>query len=341
MKIKRLLSIGLLILVVVSAGAQSGRAGKIVIYSPHGKDILEHYAEKFQKQTGILVEWLFLGTQECYDRIKSERANPQADIFFGGPTSTFIQAKGEGLLQANKPSWDSKTAASFKDVDGFWYGNWQTPVVIFFNNRLLTQDKAPKTWKELIDPLWKDKIIIRYPLASGAMRSLYSAIIYQEYVKTGNPKEGYEFLKKLDGNTKEYSNHSTTLFQGIAKGEGLVSAWALPDVQTQISKNMPFSVIMPSDGSPVITDCIGIVAGAKNLSGAKAFMEFINNIDNAIEQAEKFNRMPTRVDALEKSPSWMREPMKEMNVDWKVISEKQGEWLKYWEENIRGVEKVK
>jgi iron(III) transport system substrate-binding protein len=83
------------------------------------------------------------------------------------------------------------------------------------------------------------------------------------------------------------------------------------------------------------------VAGAKNLSGAKAFMEFINNIDNAIEQAEKFNRMPTRVDALEKSPSWMREPMKEMNVDWKVISEKQGEWLKYWEENIRGVEKVK
>jgi hypothetical protein len=30
-----------------------------------------------------------------------------------------------------------------------------------------------------------------------------------------------------------------------------------------------------------------------------------------------------------------------MDVDWTVLAEKQGEWLKYWEENIRGAEKVK
>ena len=342
MKLKKLIGLAVLVLITAGAWAQTPKAGsKIVVYSPHGKDILEHYADKFQKETGVAVEWLFLGTQECYDRIKSERSNPQADIFFGGPTSTFMQAKSEGLLQAYKPSWDGKVDGIYKDKDSFWYGNWQTPVVIFYNNRLLTPDKAPKSWKDLVDPKWNNKIVIRYPLASGSMRSLYSAIIYQEYKKGMDPKAGYDFLKKLDANTKEYSNHSTVLFQSIAKGEGLVSAWAMPDVQTQIEKNMPFSIIMPSDGSPVITDCVGIVAGSKNIDGAKAFVEFINTVDNAAEQANKFNRMPTRQDALAKSPAWMKMPVKAMDVDWSVLAAKQPEWLKYWEENIKGSEKVK
>ncbi len=342
MKLVKLIPVLFLVIAAAGVGAQAAKAGgKIVVYSPHGQEILEWYANKFQKETGIAMEWLFLGAQECYDRIKSEKANAQADVFFGGPTSSFIQAKGEGLLQAYKPSWDAKISAGFKDKDSFWYGNWQTPVVIMYNNRLLTADKAPKSWKELADPKWKDQLIIRYPLASGSMRSLYSALIYQEYKKSKSPQAAYDFLKKLDANTKEYSNQSTVMFQSIAKGEGLVSTWALPDIQTQISKNMPFSIVMPSDGSPVITDCLGIVAGAKNLAGAKAFVEFINSVDNAVEQATKFNRMPTRADALDRCPAWMKDPVKAMDVDWTVLAEKQGEWLKYWEENIRGAEKVK
>jgi len=209
-----------------------------------------------------------------------------------------------------------------------------------YNNRLLTADQAPKSWKDLADPKWKNQLIIRYPLASGSMRSLYSALIYQYYKKDNSPQAGYDFLKKVDANTKEYSNQSTVMFQSIAKGEGTVSTWALPDIQTQIEKNMPFSIVMPSDGSPVITDCIGIVAGAKNLAGAKAFVEYINSVDNAVEQAVKFNRMPTNADAIAKCPAWMREPFKVMDVDWNLLANKQNEWLKYWEENIRGAEKV-
>lgn len=323
------------------AFAQSAQLEKkLVIYSPHGKDILEWYAQKFQQKTGVVVEWLFLGTQECYDRIKSERANPQADVFFGGPTSTYMQAKAEGLLQPYKPVWDSSIAPTYKDPSGYWYGNWQTPVVIFYNNRLLTASQAPKSWRELADPKWKDKVYIRYVLASGAMRSLFSAFIYQDYKKTKDPAAGYDFLRKLDANTKEYSNQSTMLFQSIAKGEGLVSGWALPDVVTQIDKNMPFSIVMPADGSPVITDCLGIVAGAKNINAAKAFMDFINSPENAIEQAVKFNRFPTRADVLDKCPAWMKTQVNVMDVDWQVIAQKQDEWLKYWDENIKGAEKV-
>jgi hypothetical protein len=36
----------------------------------------------------------------------------------------------------------------------------------------------------------------------------------------------------------------------------------------------------------------------------------------------------------------MRESITPMEVDWAVLAQEQGAWLKYWEENIRGVEKV-
>lgn len=313
---------------------------KLVIYSPHGKEILEYYAQKFEKDKGVKVEWLFLGAQECYDRIKSEKDNPQADVFFGGPSSMFMKAKSEGLLQPYKPSWDSKVDAIFKDSESYWYGNWQTPVVLFYNNMLLKPEEAPKDWGDLLDSKWKDKVLVRYPLASGSMRALFTSLIYDKYKTTKDTKDAFEFLKKLDANTKEYSNSSAVVFQAIAKGEGTVSMWALPDVQTQIAKNMPFTVVMPASGSPVITDAMGIVKGAKNINAAKEFIEYISNEEESIYEAKTFNRIPSRTDVLSKCPEWMSQKIKAMDVDWKLLSEKETEWLKYWDENIKAAAKV-
>jgi len=39
----------------------------------------------------IDVRWLDMGSQEVYDRIRSEAANPQADIWFGGPDTIFAR----------------------------------------------------------------------------------------------------------------------------------------------------------------------------------------------------------------------------------------------------------
>ena len=44
------------------------------------------------------VRWLDMGSQEVLDRVRSERANPQADVWFGGPASLFATAARESLL---------------------------------------------------------------------------------------------------------------------------------------------------------------------------------------------------------------------------------------------------
>uniref|UniRef100_UPI001CA503FD ABC transporter substrate-binding protein n=1 Tax=Clostridioides difficile TaxID=1496 RepID=UPI001CA503FD len=70
----------------------------------------------------------------------------QADIMFGGDTSTYMQLKEEGLYEKTEPSWNNELDKSYKDSDGYWYGTIKTPVMMFYNTKLLSADKAPKDW---------------------------------------------------------------------------------------------------------------------------------------------------------------------------------------------------
>lgn len=322
------------------AGEKGELEDKIVVYSPHGKDILSKFEKQFEDKYGIDVEWLDMGSQEILDRVRSEKSNPQADVWWGAPSTNFNQAKDDGLLAAYKPSYSDSLDEGFRDPEWYWTGTSQTPEVIMYNSKELSKDEVPKDWDELLDPKWKDEIIIRYPLASGTMRTIFSAMIYRTYKDTNDPKEGYDWLKKLDQNTKEYSANPEMMYNKVAKGEGSLSVWAMPDVvMLKENKNYPFEFVIPESGTPVLTEGIAIVEGAKHPKAAEAFYEFVNSPEAAKTLAEEFYRIPTRSD-VKGLPEWITETeIKAMEIDWNAFQEKGDEWMKYWDENIKSGDK--
>src|SRR5450631_2498173 len=71
----------------------------LVLYSPHGRDLLGLVEKEFERaHPEVDVRWLDMGSQEVYDRLRSEKANPQADVWFGGPDTIFSRGASEGLL---------------------------------------------------------------------------------------------------------------------------------------------------------------------------------------------------------------------------------------------------
>src|SRR5262249_18571271 len=99
-----------LILLLCSAflPAACGRDSRptLLIYSPHGKDLLEAFKTRFEAANpGTEVRFLDMGSQEIYDRVKLEQANPQADIWWGAASATFERAASDGLLEPYKPTW--------------------------------------------------------------------------------------------------------------------------------------------------------------------------------------------------------------------------------------------
>jgi iron(III) transport system substrate-binding protein len=327
-------------LLASGCGADSGPG--IVVYSPHGRKLLSHFETAFEAlHPGVDVQYVDMGSQEILDRLRSERANPQADVWWGAPSGMFAQAADEELLDVFRPAWAGKVPESRRDPGDRWAGTYLTPEVIAYNDAVLSEEEAPADWDEVLEPRWRDEVLIRDPLASGTMRAIFAAIIYREYRRTGGFEAGYEWLLRLDAQTKEYVLNPTLLYQKLARQEGLVTLWNMPDIETlRATTDLPINFVIAASGSPVVVDAIAVVAGSAQPELAREFVEFAGGRRSVREAAERFYRIPARTDIpLDSLPEWLREALpkiRPMEVDVAFVEEHMTEWLRHWDREVRG-----
>ena len=111
----------------------------------------------------------------------------------------------------------------------------------------------------MLEPRWRDKVLIRDPVASGTMRAIWGLIIERGLRRTGDTAAGMAWLRRLDGQTRTYALSPALLDAKLARQEGLVTLWDLPDILISRSKGMPFGYVFPRSGTPVIDDAIALV----------------------------------------------------------------------------------
>ena len=326
----------IVLFVFVLAGCQTDTRQALVIYSPHGKEMLSAFEQIFEEaHPDIDVQWIDMGGQDAYDRIRTESARPQASLWWGGSSVAFDRAAGEGLLEAYQPTWADTVDSNTHHPDHLWYGTFQTPEVIAFNSRTVSDDELPYDWDVLLEPQWKDRILIRYPLASATMRTIFGAMILRQ----PTIEEGYAWLARLDMNTKTYTADPTQLYLKLAREEGDATFWNMPDISLQSEENgYPFGWVIPLSGTPVLTDGIALVKGGPNLDAARIFYEMCTSREAMMLQAESFFRIPTRQDIdPARLPAWITQAeISPMDLDWTRLAEEGPEWMQYWDENIKG-----
>lgn len=340
---KRIFSLlsGLAVVAFCAAAAFAGNLeDKVVVYSTHGESLLEAVADAFEAKTGVAVEFLNL-KGELADRVRAEKANPQSDVMYGGPSSVYQELQAEDLFEPFTPAWAAKVDPLFKDKDGYWIGTIQTPVLMFYNTAMLSAAEAPRSWKDLADPKYRDMLVFRNALSSSA-RATYSALL-QQYEKRGELDKGWAFLKAVDANTKRYYGSGSLLFQAVGRREAAISFSVLNDIIDNKTKNkMPLQFIDAAEGSPVITDGIALIRHARHPEAAKAFVEFAGSAEVQAMLARKFNRMPTLPDALADAPAWMAEVrFKAMDVDWGELASRQSAWMQQWDAEVKDSAKDK
>jgi iron(III) transport system substrate-binding protein len=322
-----------------SCGGNSRTA--LVVYSPHGKDLLQYYEQAFEKaHPEVDVQWVDMGSQDVLDRLRSERANPQADVWFGAPSETFARAAKEGLLEPYRPTWASVMPDEAHDAKDLWYGTYLTPEVIAYNSQILSAAEAPKDWDDVLDPKWKGKVIIRDPIPSGSMRAIFGAIILRELKRTGSTTAGFDWLRRLDANTKEYVISPTMLYQKLGQREGVLSLYDMPDIETlRQTTKYPIASRIPSSGTPLLVDGIAIVRGTRHGTLARQFYEFVTTPAALNVAAERFVRMPARPDIPNDSlPAWVRDAraqIRPMPLDRQMLADSLDSWMKYWDAHVR------
>ncbi len=311
---------------------------RLLIYTPHGQDMLRDFTARYKaRYPDADVQFFDMGSQDILLRVRVERNRPQADLWWGAAHTSFQTAVDENLLAAFHPSWADKVPTASHDEKDRWYGTYETPQVIVYNSEAVRAEDAPHDWDDIIDPKWRDKVLIRNPTPSDTMRVIFGAIIWRFYKDTGSADKGYDWLRKLDANVHEYTADGTLLMQKLARREGLVSLWDMPDVRLfKEQKGFPVAYNVPTSGTPVVTDGIAIIRGAPHEEEARRFYEFVTTPESLVYAAQRYYRIPVRTD-LDRAqlPAWMNEPFTRLPLDWDLLRKAGGEWLRYWDTEIR------
>ena len=95
---------------------------KVTVYCGLMEDHMVAAAKQFESETGIKVEAVRMSSGEIMGRIKAEKENPKASVWFGGPADGFVQAQKEGLLEKYVSPNAKDIPDQFKDKDGYWTG---------------------------------------------------------------------------------------------------------------------------------------------------------------------------------------------------------------------------
>jgi iron(III) transport system substrate-binding protein len=326
---------------LAGCGPGDGRT-PLMIYSPHGREMLSAFERHFEAlYPDVDVRWLDMGSQEVLDRVRSERANPQADVWWGGPAAMFESAAAEGLLAPVDVSWAEALPADARDPENRWLGLYVTPAVIAYNSTAVSADDVPRDWDDVLGPRWRGRVLIRDPLASGTMRTIFGMIMDRSLRETGDTAAGFDWLRRLDAQTSEYVLNPTLLYQKLARGEGDITLWSMPDMDELMARAAyPLDYVFATSGTPLPVDGIAVVAGSRRPELARAFVEFVGGMDGVLIAVREHYRIPARsdvpVDSLPEHLRRAREQIVPEPMDWARVQREAPAWMRYWDERVRG-----
>lgn len=313
----------------------------LTVYSPHGRAQLELLERMFEERhPGIDVRWLDMGSQEILDRLRFERVNPQADVWFGGPATVFARGAKENLLEPMTPSWKDAVDPRAVGPGGLWWPVYRTPAILAWNSRLVSETEAPRDWDDILDPRWTGKVLIRDPMASGTMRAIWGWLVQREIRAGRGEAGGFDWLRRLDRQTKTYVLNPMLLVSRLARGEGLVTLWDLPDILVARAQGLPFGWCFPSSGTVVIDDPVALVRGSRHREAAALWIEFVASPEALAATARENFRSPARTDLPGNLfPDWVSRVDREMtvaDVDWELHAREGARWMAAWDREVRG-----
>ncbi len=274
------------LLVVFFAISGNASAAEVVLYSSNPSELLDLVSKGFEVKTGIKVSVVRLGTGEAMKRIAAEKERPLCDVFWSGDIAVLESAKEN--FQAYRSPEAKALPAGYMEKDARWTASNVHVMVIMVNKSLVKPADMPKTWKDLLDPKWKGKVVITNPEKSGtAYAQVYG--IYKLY--------GWDGIKKLIANATILDTASL-IYKGVAAGEyplGITLEYAAHRYIVGGDKNV--GMIYPADGTFISPEGTGIVKGCPHPEEAKKFVDYLISKKVEDEILDQFSRRPARLDA--------------------------------------------
>ncbi|MBN9242016.1 MAG: ABC transporter substrate-binding protein [Mesorhizobium sp.] len=262
------------------AGGAKAADRNLVMYCGVDEAWCRAMATTYQKQTGVNVDMTRMSAGEIYARLRAEKANPQADIWWGGTGDPHLQAAEEGLTEEYKSAvlpnlrdWAQKQAerSKYRTV-GIYLG----ALGYGYNEEDLKQRnlKAPECWADLIKPEFEGEVEMADPNSSGTAWTALATM-----VQLMGEDKAIDYFKQLNKNIAEYTKAGAAPALAVGKGETLVGIAFQHDVINAAKQNTAVKVVSPCEGTGYEIGSMSIVKGAKHLDEAQKYYDWALSVD--------------------------------------------------------------
>ena len=267
--------LALVALIVALTAAPAAAQGTLTVYCSVQLEWCQAIANEFTRASGTKVSVTQKGSGEVFAQIKAEAANPKADVWFGGTGDPHLQAAEEGLTAVYKsPNLGQLHPWAVKQAEQSGHrtvGIYAGALGFSFNTELLKKKNAapPKCWADLLKPAFKGEIQMANPASSG---TAYTAVA--TVVQVMGEAKAFEYLKQLHANINQYTKSGTGPVKAAARGETSVGISFVHDAVTEAMAGFPVGSATPCEGTGYEIGSLSIVNGARNLEGAKKFVDW-------------------------------------------------------------------
>ena len=240
----------------------------VVLYSANDDTVNRIVADGFKKETGIQVDVVSTGSGVLFQRIASEKGNPQADVVWG--VSTALLKQNQAFFEPYAVKGRDAVPAEYRDPSDLWIGTNLQVVTIDQNTKSVDAASGPKSWQDLLDPKWKGKIAYTDPANSGFSYAA-ATVLLQHW---GNNDDAWKKLSQLIANTKVL-NRSTLVFDGNGSGEYPIGISLEYAGYLWAHNGAPVKVSYPSDGTVALAEGAAVIKGAPDAKAAHAFIDYL------------------------------------------------------------------
>ena len=259
---------------LLGIGQSAFAATELTVYTAVEAEDLARYAEMFNKDhPDIKIKWVRDSTGIVTAKLLAEKNNPQADVVWGLAATSLLLLKSEGMLEAYKPKGVGKLDKKFVDKGAVpsWVGMDAWVAAVCYNTVEAAKYNLtpPKTWTDLLKPMYKGHLIMPNPNSSGT-----GFLDVSSWLQMFGKKGGWAYMDRLHENIARYTHSGSKPCKLAAAGEIPIGiSFAFRGAKSK-AKGAPIEIIVPEEGVGWDMEATAIIAGTDKLKAAQTLVDW-------------------------------------------------------------------
>ena len=261
------------------------KEAKLVWYTSMAIDTSKPLLDAFIKEYPFIkAELVRAGEEQLMNRILSETRAGKWLFDAVSTSAVSVLAEKHMITPYLTPERDA-FLSEFKDPQGYWTGIFVNNLVLCYNTKMLGAKDAPKNYTDLLDPKWKDKMLMDSTDYDcfGTLATVWGK------------EKTVQYMKRLALQNPSWRRGHGLTAQLLGAGE-VPLAWAYNfRIERMKNEGAPVEWIETFDPIVVTMSGMGLSVKASNPNSAKLLIDFATS-KKGQQMVRGMRRIPARTD---------------------------------------------